>query len=214
MRTLAGYFQSKGGSGLKASVVSNQGSVEISSDKLSAQRTFSKLSELKIKNKDTAPVYATLRLGGYLKPSKSKKMNRGLAVNVSYRSFDNGGVLDPRRLMQGTDFAIDVKVTNQSGKLMKNIALTHLVPSGWEILDRPLKAKVAGVDLKDIRDDRVLTYFSLPPGKTKSFRVRAHAAYQGLYYLPSVRAEAMYDASAFGQSGADFVEVLKPSDAF
>ena len=50
--------------------------------------------------------------------------------------------------MQGTDFAIDVKVTNQSGKLIKNIALTHLVPSGWEILDRPLKAKIAGVDLK------------------------------------------------------------------
>ena len=141
-------------------------------------------------------------------------MNRGLAVNVSYRSFDNGTVLDPTRLMQGTDFAIDVKVTNQSGKLIKNIALTHLVPSGWEILDRPLKAKVAGVDLKDIRDDRVLTYFGLAPGKTKSFRVRAHAAYQGLYYLPSVRAEAMYDASAFGQSAADFVEVLKPSDAF
>ena len=97
-------------------------------------------------------------------------MNRGLAVNVSYRSFDGGGGLDPRRLMQGTDFAIDVKVTNQSGKLIKNIALTHLVPSGWEILDRPLKAKVAGVDLKDIRDDRVLTYFALPPGKTKSFQ--------------------------------------------
>ena len=65
-----------------------------------------------------------------------------------------GEVSDPRRLMQGTDFAIDVKVTNQSGKLIKEHRFTHLVPSGWEILDRPLKAKVAGVDLKDIRDDR------------------------------------------------------------
>ena len=90
LRTLAGYLQRKGGSGVKAMVVSNQGTVELSSDKLSAQRTFSKLSELAIENKDTAPVYATLRLGGYLKPSKSKKMNRGLAVNVSYRSFDGG----------------------------------------------------------------------------------------------------------------------------
>ena len=170
LRTLAGYLQSKGGSGVKAVVVSNQGRVELSSDKLSAQRSFSKLTELAIENKDTAPVYATLRLGGYLKPSKSKKMNRGLAVNVTYRSFDNGTVLDPTRLMQGTDFAIDVKVTNQSGKLIKNIALTHLVPSGWEILDRPLKAKVAGVDLKDIRDDRVLTYFAIGPRKDQIFQ--------------------------------------------
>ena len=63
LRTLAGYLQSKGGSGVKATVVSNLGTVELSSDKLSVQRTFSKLSELAIENKDTAPVYATLRLG-------------------------------------------------------------------------------------------------------------------------------------------------------
>ena len=55
LRTLAGYLQSKGGSGVKATVVSNLGTVELSSDKLSVQRTFSKLSELRYRESRYCP---------------------------------------------------------------------------------------------------------------------------------------------------------------
>jgi uncharacterized protein YfaS (alpha-2-macroglobulin family) len=47
----------------------------------------------------------------------------------------------------------------------------------------------------DIRDDRVLQYFSLRRGETIRFQTRLNAAYLGRYYLPSVLVEAMYDAT-------------------
>ena len=117
-------------------------------------------------------------------------------------------------LNAGTDFAIDVKVTNQSGKLIKNIVDSLGAPSGWEILDRPLKAKVAGVDLKDIRDDRVHYILCVASRQDKVFQSKGTCCLSRTLLPALGSSRAMYDASAFGQSAADFVEVLKPSDAF
>jgi len=50
-------------------------------------------------------------------------------------------------------------------------------------------------DYRDIRDDRVYTYFSMPPLSQKLFRMHANAAYRGRFYLPSIKVEAMYDGS-------------------
>ena len=47
---------------------------------------------------------------------------------------------------------------------------------------------------KDIRDDRVLTYFDLRRGESKTFTVRLQATYAGNFILPAIQCEAMYDA--------------------
>ena len=46
---------------------------------------------------------------------------------------------------------------------------------------------------QDIRDDRVLTYFDLAPGESRTFRVMLMATYKGRFYLPPQQCEAMYD---------------------
>jgi hypothetical protein len=48
-------------------------------------------------------------------------------------------------------------------------------------------------DYQDIRDDRILTYFSLGRGASQEFRLRLTSAYAGRFYLPAVSVEAMYD---------------------
>jgi uncharacterized protein YfaS (alpha-2-macroglobulin family) len=60
----------------------------------------------------------------------------------------------------------------------------------------------------DIRDDRVLRYFSLRPGESIRFQTRVNAAYRGRYYLPGIAAEAMYDAKKHANSAGFWTEVV------
>lgn len=46
---------------------------------------------------------------------------------------------------------------------------------------------------RNIRDDRVLTYFNLNKGQYKTFTIRLQASYAGTFILPAIQCEAMYD---------------------
>jgi hypothetical protein len=87
----------------------------------------------------------------------------------------NGEAIQPAQITQGTDFIAELRVTN-TGTMgdLTYLALTQMVPSGWEILNsRFLNTQTADgsseVDYEDIRDDRVMRYFSLRSGQTKVF---------------------------------------------
>jgi uncharacterized protein YfaS (alpha-2-macroglobulin family) len=104
--------------------------------------------------------------------------------------------VNPASLPQGTRFVASVKVTNtSSAKAYENLALSFPVPSGWEIQNERLTggAGAEGYDHKDIRDDRVSWFFGLPASRSKTFTVQLRAAYEGVYMMPSVVCEAMYD---------------------
>ena len=95
----------------------------------------------------------------------------------------------------------------------ENISLTQIFPSGWEIINTRLDdtdqyANKDQADYKDIRDDRVMTYFDLDASKSRSFTVRLNASYQGRYYLPAVYAEAMYDNTVAANTVGQWVEVV------
>jgi len=94
------------------------------------------------------------------------------------------------------------------------MALTQIFPSGWEILNtRMIGAEDAFAssesDYRDIRDDRVYTYFSLPEGKEVRYSVLLNAAYAGKYYMPAVYCEAMYNHAINALLKGEWVEVGK-----
>ena len=71
-----------------------------------------------------------------------------------------------------------------------------MIPSGWEIMNDRLyggESSKASYNYRDIRDDRVIWFFDLPKGTSKTFRIKMHASYQGEFILPAVKCEAMYD---------------------
>jgi uncharacterized protein YfaS (alpha-2-macroglobulin family) len=106
---------------------------------------------------------------------------------------------------------IQLTVRNLTSKLLEQLALTHCVPSGWEIMnyrlaidsgdtdsqaeDAQSEQKHPYYDYQDIRDDRVLTYFAIEPKESKTFTVRVNKTYDGQFYLPAIGVEAMYDSS-------------------
>ncbi|MCJ8209764.1 MG2 domain-containing protein [Mucilaginibacter sp. RS28] len=138
-----------------------------------------------------------------------------LGMRVSYFTL-KGTSVDPSQLKQGTDFVAQVTVKNP-GKLGRydNMALTQIFPSGWEILNTRMMEgggdafKSSESDYRDIRDDRVNTYFSLPEGKEVTYFVMLNAAYAGKYYLPAVYCDAMYNASINALAKGQWVEVVK-----
>jgi uncharacterized protein YfaS (alpha-2-macroglobulin family) len=68
-------------------------------------------------------------------------------------------------------------------------------------------------DYQDVRDDRVYTYFNLRQGESKTFHLLLNASYLGKFYLPSVRAEAMYDDTISALVPGRWVEVKQAGAA-
>ena len=138
-------------------------------------------------------------------------LSNNLRLDVKYTDM-NGTAIAPEALKQGSDFMAVVTVANISGTTdYSDIALTHIIPSGWEIYNErmtadPEKANSAdsnnSYSYRDIRDDRVLTYFNLKRGQYKTFTVRLQATYAGTFVLPAIQCEAMYDAGAQARTRA------------
>lgn len=140
-----------------------------------------------------------------------------LRLEVKYVNGDgNGNPVNIIDMKQGTDFMSIITVANISGTTdYNNLALTHIVPSGWEIYNERMilpdtpQAASGKFDYQDIRDDRVLTYFSLRQGESKTFTIRLQASYAGAFVLPAIQCEAMYDANAQARTKAGRCEVIR-----
>jgi len=170
--------------------------------------------KLVVRNAGTTTLYPRLVLSGLPAVGRETAASNGLSLDVQYRT-PGDGPLDPSRLAQGTDFKAVVKVTNTGVRGdYDNVALAHVVASGWEIrndrLDPSRAREASAFDYQDVRDDRVYTYFALRAGETKAFEVAMNASYLGRFYLPMVTAEAMYDASLNARAKGQWVEVVEP----
>ncbi|CAM2009072.1 alpha-2-macroglobulin family protein [Acanthopleuribacter pedis] len=168
---------------------------------------------LTLNNPMETPLFVTTILRG--RPAAGQEIDTAsqLSMMVNYQDYD-GKPVDVRRLQQGQTFFAKVKVThpNKQGRTYRHLALSSVFPSGWEINQNPPAAgnrsREAGYTYRDVRDDRVHTYFHLKPGETKEFSVLLTAAYLGRYYLPATSAEAMYDATINASVHGYWVEVV------
>ncbi|MDR0961898.1 MAG: alpha-2-macroglobulin, partial [Mediterranea sp.] len=135
-----------------------------------------------------------------------------LFVAVEYVDL-NGAPLNVDSLKQGTDFVAKVRLTNISpSENRQNLALTYILPSGWEIFNERMTGTAAaaeGYSYRDIRDDRVFIYFDLPSPQSITFDIRLQATYIGDYTLPAVTCEAMYDASVQARTTARRTKVVR-----
>ncbi len=166
-----------------------------------------------LRNDSQRVLFATLALRGIPAAGRDVAESAGLAMEVNYTDT-RGAPLDVTRVAQGTDLVADIRVRNLTPLRIDNIALTQMVPAGWEIHNDRMDNAVdsgdrseAQPDHMDIRDDRVLQYFGLRPGQSIRFQTRVNATYVGRFYLPSVSTEAMYDASKFARSRGQWVQV-------
>ena len=140
-----------------------------------------------------------------------KALSNGLGLEVKYVG-ENGAAVNPASLPQGTRFSAVVRVKGDAVRSHENLALSLGIPSGWEIINERLTGSTTaedGYDYKDIRDDKVLWYFGLPAGHSKTFTVQLRAAYEGSFTLPSVVCEAMYDPTVSAATACGTARVTR-----
>lgn len=173
-----------------------------------------KNSALKIKNNNKGILFVRLTREGIPPMGTETDAAHDLLMDVKYTDR-NHKAINIESITQGSDFYALVTITNPGYRdVKKNLALSQIFPSGWEIHNNRLDEnadqgyKIDVPSYSDVRDDRVYTYFDLAAGSSKTFRVQLNAAYLGKYYLPGISCEAMYDNTVYARKAGKWVEVV------
>ncbi|TXD49755.1 alpha-2-macroglobulin family protein [Polaribacter sp. IC073] len=208
-----------GGKAINLKYINDGNKVAIKTQSSLVQRTLKvKKGEnsIRIENDENNIVFARIINSGQLPLGDEISESRGLSVAVQYIDL-KGKSININELKQGQDFVAKITVSNPKNESVKDIALTQVFPSGWEIVNT--RFTDFGTSIKsearytDIRDDRVNFYFDLNQQSkkpaTKTFTVLLNAAYLGNYYLPGVQVEAMYDNDYLVKTKGRWIEVIK-----
>lgn len=179
-----------------------------------SEKDFAKKGSLSCKNTGSGPLFVKVMVQGIPLKGDQTSSAKDLALKLLFRDMD-GNLIRPDKLRQGTDFVAEVTISNPGKRgLYKEMALTQIFPSGWEIHN----ARMDGGGMQtparylDIRDDRVHTYYDLAPNETKTFKIQLNATYLGRFYLPSTYSEAMYDHLIQARAPGRWVEVVREEE--
>jgi uncharacterized protein YfaS (alpha-2-macroglobulin family) len=171
---------------------------------------------IKINNTGKGMLFTRLVMNGIPESGTEAEFSNFIDLEIDYLGMD-GKQVNSSRLEQGTDFIVNVTVSNHGDLDYKNLVLTQIFPPGWEIHNtRMSDLEVSGNSsiptYQDIRDDRIYTYFDLNRGEQKTFTIQINAAYLGKFYLSGTYCEAMYDNNISCLKRGKWVEVVKSGD--
>ena len=129
----------------------------------------------------------------------------------------NGNLLNISSVRQNE--LIVVRVTlNSSIDLLENIAISDLLPAGFEIenprltemTNYPFIKNASQPEYMDIRDDRINFYTSFRGGKRQHvFYYAVRAVTQGTFRYAPIVAEAMYDGNYYSASGQMTMRIVR-----
>ncbi len=146
----------------------------------------------------------------------------GITIHRQYLTRDGQPL--PSNIVATGDL-IRVQITVEAPANQPNLVIEDLLPAGLEAENASLKTSTAAdgspdaasqtndagdpaklpmfeIGRTDIRDDRVVFMGSMPNTGKARIEYYARAVTPGIYVMPPVRAEAMYDISENGLSGA------------
>ncbi|BDD07283.1 alpha-2-macroglobulin family protein [Aureibacter tunicatorum] len=158
-------------------------------------------------------MFGNLTISGIPTEGEATDEEHLLKMEVIYKD-NEGQILNVENIKQGMDFIAHITILNPgTNGNYKDMALTQIFPSGWEILntrinDTQSNNQQSQFDYQDIRDDRVYTYFDLKSNERKSFSIMLNASYQGKFYLPAVSCEAMYNHDIRAVKAGKWINVL------
>lgn len=170
---------------------------------------------MEVKNNGKSTLFLRVITEGTPDEGNEEAYANNIGLDVRYQDV-NGGSIDITELEQGTNFTAVVTISNPTSEIMKNIVLTQMFPSGWEILNTrfmeegAVDRNPAGVDYQDIRDDRVYSHIDrFPAGRRITVKINLAAVYEGAYYCPPVYCEAMYDNEIRANTEGVQVKVIR-----
>jgi uncharacterized protein YfaS (alpha-2-macroglobulin family) len=169
-------------------------------------------NSLTLKNNKKNRLFVRVLNTGILPIGQEKAIQSNVSASIVFKNR-KGGVINVSTINQGTEFVAEVTVKNQKNERVENVALSEILPSGFEIVNTRFTdygdATNNTADYIDIRDDRTNFYFGLKAGEVKTFIILLNASYLGTYYLPGLQCEAMYDNTFLARTKGFWVQVVK-----
>lgn len=195
---------------------SNGGKTQaIATNKAIVQRNLvinSGKNSITIKNNKNNTLFIRVFNSGILPVGKEQPLKYNVDANVVFKDR-KGNKIEVAKIVQGTEFIAEITVTNHKNEYVENIALTQILPSGFEIVNTRFtefgNSTENIADYIDIRDDRANYYFGMKANETRKFKMLLNASYLGKYYLPGIQCEAMYDHDFLARTKGQWVEVIK-----
>jgi len=209
------FAQNNGSKGIDVTYTKDGKSIQFTTGKTFIDRSLNIQTGnngLTIKNNKNNTVYVRVLNSGILPVGKEQPYQSNLAAGIVFKNR-KGEIINVTKIAQGTEFVAEVTIKNQRNESVQNVALSQILPSGFEIVNTRFTdygdATNNVADYIDIRDDRTNFYFGLKANELKTFRVLLNASYLGAYYLPGLQCEAMYDHSYLARTKGQWVEVVK-----
>lgn len=176
---------------------------------------ITKKGVVSLKNNGEGTLFAKVMVEGIPLIGDKTASAKDLKMEVVYKNM-KGEIIQPDKLIQGTDFIALVTISNPGTKgNLQEMALNQIFPSGWEIHNSRMDdtGTPNAARYQDIRDDRVYSYYELSANAAKTFAIQLNATYLGKFYLPTVYSEAMYDNLISARVPGRWVEVVKDPGA-
>jgi uncharacterized protein YfaS (alpha-2-macroglobulin family) len=163
-------------------------------------------------------VFAEIQTRGLPLEDNIKTESKGLVLErVLFNQ--SGKRISVSQIKQGEAFWLVFGAKSLAASRVENLALSSILPSGFEIsnerlneYNRPgwlnnINPPLSTPDYVDIRDDRINWFFALSPNQTKIFAVQIHPSYAGEFRWPGVVLEAMYSPDYFARITGERVSV-------
>lgn len=209
------FAKSNGTKGVSVQYVNGGKNQVINTAKTVSQRDLAiktGSNSVTIKNNKNNTLFVRVLNSGILPVGSEKIIQNNLSASVIFKDR-KGKAISVTKIAQGTEFYAEVTLTNRKNERVDNIALSQILPSGFEIVNTRYtdfgEATTGAADYIDIRDDRANYYFSLKGSEAKRFKILLNASYLGKYYLPGLQCEAMYDNDFLARTKGQWVEVVK-----
>ncbi|MFK7050424.1 hypothetical protein FLACOL_00493 [Flavobacterium columnare] len=209
------FAKFNGGKGIDVQLTNAGKTVAINSAKPIAQRTIittGGIGKVTLKNNKNNTLFLRIINSGILPVGQEKVASSNVSASVIFKDR-KGKAINVSKIAQGTELIAEVVLRNGKNEFVPNIALTQILPSGFEIVNTRYtdfgNATENLADYIDIRDDRANYYFGLKSGETRVFKMLINASYLGSYYLPGVQCEAMYDNSFMARTKGQWVQIVK-----
>ena len=174
------------------------------------QFTLDKLIEFK--NLGESILQVSLILNG-IPEKEDKATNRGISQFIDYKSV-NDIKIDENKIESGMKFYANVSVNNANAELSSNLlAYIFNIPSRLKLMHNIGHQSYKSNDIiyQDISENKVITYFVLNKGASKTLTFPLKASFPGKFYLPGNSIVSLDDDILISKNVGKWIEV-KPGN--
>ncbi len=173
-------------------------------------------SKIIVKSESVAPLFVSLSLSGVPMDDRIVTESKGLQLERTMFT-EEGYKIGLNDLKQGEPIWIVFNVKSEWSTKLENLALSMVLPAGWEIINRRLTGegypewmgRVSEGTYSDTRDDRINWFMDLSRRQATKYAVKITRSFSGVYTLPPVVMETMYSPDYYARIKGGKTEVTK-----